>query len=67
MTQAELKSLTEHALRQAYSNQVITLYSVLASKILTARGTAETNEAIGQFQKGLQLAKDTLTAASKGI
>jgi len=65
MTQTELKTLTEHALQQAYSSQVMTLYSVLASKIITARGSAETNEAILQFQKGLKLAKETLAAATK--
>lgn len=67
MTQTELKALTDHALQQAYSGQVMTLYSILATKIITARGAAETNEAIVQFQKGLQLAKQTLTAASKTI
>jgi hypothetical protein len=66
MTQTELKTLTQNALQQAYCSQVMTLYSVLASKIITARGTSETNEAVLQFQKGLQLAKETLAVATKG-
>lgn len=67
MTQAELKALAESALRQAYSAQIMTLYSVLSSKLLTARGSEESLEATRQFQKGLELAKNTYIAATKAL
>lgn len=67
MTQAELKDLTESAIRQAYSAQVISLYNVLGSKIITARGSGETQEATSQFQRGLELAKATYIAAARAV
>jgi hypothetical protein len=67
MTLAELKALTDNALKQAYSAQVMTLYSVLSSKLLTARGSEESLEATRQFQRGLELAKATYMAATKAL
>ncbi len=65
MTQAELKALTQQALHQAYSSQVMQLYNVLSSKLLTARGSGESLVATRQFHTGLQLARESLAAASK--
>ncbi|MEX1317090.1 MAG: hypothetical protein AB1Z22_08200 [Synechococcaceae cyanobacterium] len=67
MTQTELKALTEQALLQAYTGQVMQLYSVLSSKLLTARGSGESLEASKQFQNGLALAKETLLTATKAL
>jgi hypothetical protein len=67
MTKAELKTVTDNALKQAYSAQVMTLYSVLSSKLVTARGSEGSLEATRQFQRGLELAEATYMAATKSL
>ncbi|WP_087067943.1 hypothetical protein [Cyanobium sp. NIES-981] len=62
-----MKSLAQQAVKQAYTTQVMQLYSVLSSKLLTARGGAEQLEASRQFQNGLALARDTLLTATRNL